>query len=73
MMIGHNSLHSRSSLSTPHPSTITRRPRKNHQGLEVGDVAYTKQPWGIGPRDDVWEGRKFSFVRQADVMARIQA
>jgi hypothetical protein len=38
----------------------------------VGDVAYTKQPWGIGPRDDVWEGRKFSFVRQADVLARIK-
>lgn len=42
------------------------------QGLEVGDVAYTKQPWGIGPRDDTFDGRKFSFVRQNDVLARIE-
>lgn len=48
-------------------------PNKTDQGLEVGDVAYTKQPWGIGPRDDTFDGRKFSFVRQNDVLARINA
>lgn len=41
------------------------------QGLEPGDIAFTKQPWGIGPRDDMWETRKFSFVRAKDILARI--
>ena len=49
-----------------HPLTCT-------QGIEAGDVAFIKQPWGIGPRDDIWDGRKFSFVRQNDVLSRIQA
>ena len=34
-------------------------------------MAYIKQPWGIGPRDDIWENRKFSFVRHQDVFSRI--
>lgn len=41
------------------------------QDLSPGDVAFTKQPWGIGPRDDTWETRKFSFVRAKDMLARI--
>jgi len=41
------------------------------ENLGPGDVAYVKQPWGIGPRDENWEGRKFSFIRSHDVLSRI--
>lgn len=61
------------SINTHNSSWIHQPHQNTHKGLEVGDVAYTKQPWGIGPRDDIWEGRKFSFVRHNDVLARIQA
>jgi len=43
------------------------------QNLKAGDVAMVKQPWGIGPRDETWEGRKFSFIRSHDVLSRIGA
>jgi hypothetical protein len=41
--------------------------------MNPGDLVYIKQPWGIGPRDDVWEQRKFSFVRAKDILSRIGA
>ena len=43
------------------------------ENLKAGDVAMVKQPWGIGPRDERLEGRKFSFIRSHDVLSRIGA
>ncbi|CAN0441877.1 unnamed protein product, partial [Discosporangium mesarthrocarpum] len=35
--------------------------------LKPGDLVYVKDPFGIGPRDDEFSGKKFSFVRYSSI------
>ena len=37
--------------------------------VKVGDLVYVKDPWGIGPKDDEFSNRKFSFVRYESICA----
>ena len=40
--------------------------------LKVGDMIYSKHPWGIGPKDEeLADGTKLSFIRTIDVAAKI--
>ncbi|CAM9895887.1 unnamed protein product [Sphacelaria rigidula] len=38
-----------------------------NDALNVGDLVYVKDPYGIGPRDDEFAGRRFSFVRYTSI------
>ncbi|CAN0211932.1 unnamed protein product [Phaeothamnion confervicola] len=38
-------------------------------GIQPGDLVYVKDPWGIGPRDDEFSFRKFSFVKYQNICA----
>ena len=49
----------------------TQVPIDGLKGKE-GHLAHTKQPFGIGPRDDTINGRKFSFVRNRDILAVVE-
>jgi hypothetical protein len=42
-----------------------------NEGVGVGDLVYVKDPWGIGPRDDEFANRKFSYVRYTSICARV--
>lgn len=42
-----------------------------NSGISVGDLVYVKDPWGIGPKDDEFSNRKFSFVRYQNICAVI--
>lgn len=38
--------------------------------INVGDVVLSKNPWGIGPKDEeTADGRKLSFMRSQDIAA----
>ncbi|CAM9840598.1 unnamed protein product [Ascophyllum nodosum] len=39
--------------------------------VKPGDLVYVKDPFGIGPRDDEFAGKKFSFVRYTSICAVI--
>ncbi|CAM9384785.1 unnamed protein product [Chrysoparadoxa australica] len=43
----------------------------DNMGLNVGDLVYVKDPYGIGPRDEEFGNRKFSFVRYSSIAAVI--
>ena len=49
----------------------TQVPIDGLKGKE-GFFAHTKQPFGIGPRDDIIGERKFSFVRNRDILAVVE-
>eukprot|EP00612_Vaucheria_litorea_P000592 CAMPEP_0171459054 /NCGR_PEP_ID=MMETSP0945-20130129/4487_1 /TAXON_ID=109269 /ORGANISM="Vaucheria litorea, Strain CCMP2940" /LENGTH=147 /DNA_ID=CAMNT_0011984987 /DNA_START=124 /DNA_END=567 /DNA_ORIENTATION=- len=42
-----------------------------NSGIKPGDLVYVKDPWGIGPKDDEFSNRKFSFVRFENICALV--
>eukprot|EP00640_Fibrocapsa_japonica_P006523 CAMPEP_0113933976 /NCGR_PEP_ID=MMETSP1339-20121228/1332_1 /TAXON_ID=94617 /ORGANISM="Fibrocapsa japonica" /LENGTH=183 /DNA_ID=CAMNT_0000935571 /DNA_START=73 /DNA_END=624 /DNA_ORIENTATION=+ /assembly_acc=CAM_ASM_000762 len=43
------------------------------EGLKPGDLIWSRNPWGIGPKDEEVGARKFSYMRFADVCGRFDA
>ncbi|CAM9611827.1 unnamed protein product [Ectocarpus sp. 12 AP-2014] len=42
-----------------------------NDAVKPGDLVFVKDPYGIGPRDDEFAGKKFSFVRFTSICAII--
>ncbi|CAM9179726.1 unnamed protein product [Laminaria digitata] len=42
-----------------------------NDAVQPGDLVFVKDPFGIGPRDDEFAGKKFSFVRLTSIFAVI--
>eukprot|EP00903_Cladosiphon_okamuranus_P007982 g7704.t1 len=42
-----------------------------NDAVKPGDLVFVKDPYGIGPRDDEFAGKKFSFVRYTSICAVI--
>eukprot|EP00636_Phaeomonas_parva_P019205 CAMPEP_0118854560 /NCGR_PEP_ID=MMETSP1163-20130328/2726_1 /TAXON_ID=124430 /ORGANISM="Phaeomonas parva, Strain CCMP2877" /LENGTH=146 /DNA_ID=CAMNT_0006787305 /DNA_START=116 /DNA_END=556 /DNA_ORIENTATION=+ len=46
--------------------------RTMNGSYKEGDIVFLRNAWGIGPRDEEFRGRKFSFVREQDVCAHME-
>ena len=48
--------------------------RKNPMpDISVGDTVISKNPWGIGPKDEETpDGKKYSFMRSQDIAAVVE-